>query len=346
MERSKKSAHEETLVSVIIPCYNGERFIGEAIESVISQTHQNWELIVVDDGSTDSSKDIVRQYTTDRRIKLIEHRCNKGIPKTKNDGLSVAQGGYIAFLDQDDIWMPSKLELQLSRFESESNIGLVCAGMVFMDENMKSRRIFTGFNDTNQKELVKSLYWSPTNSSSIMMIKRECLSQVGTFDENLVAWDDYELLMRIATQFRVRYVRRPLVRKRVYSVNANRKDSHSSQAVRNESEKVFEHVLTLHPFLRRYKNFNEAWRFYSESIELLEQGEKDPARKKLRKSIERNPRYFRAKFLYILSALPGQSSLKIRGIILTAIKRLTLLKVLKDWNFVTKQRIGSKNPLR
>ena len=224
--------YEEPLVSVITPCYNEEKFIGDAIESVINQTYQNWELIIVDDGSVDRSKDVVRKYTTDRRIKLVEHECNKGIAKTKNTGLAVAQGEYIAFLDADDIWLPSKLELQLSHFESE-DIGLVCTGMIFTDENMKSKRIFQGFNDTNQKELLKNQYLNPTNSSSVMMIKRKCLSQLGTFDENLLGWDDYVLLMRIATQFQVKYVRAPLVRKRVHPKNAHRKDCHDSPAVRN-----------------------------------------------------------------------------------------------------------------
>jgi len=303
--------YEETLVSVIIPCYNGEKFIGEAIESVINQTHQNWELIIVDDGSTDSSKDVVRQYTTNRRIRLIEHGCNKGIPKTKNDGIAVAQGDYVAFLDQDDIWMPSKLELQLRRFALEGkNVGLVCTGMLFIDENMKITSIFRGFNDTNQQELLKSLYWNPINSSSVMMVNRQVLSQVGTFDENLVGWDDYELLMRIATRSQVKYVRIPLVKKRVHPRSAQR-----SLIVRNEAKKVFEHVRDLHPFLRELEDLKET---YGEAMRLLEQGKKDLARRKLQESIERNPRYFRARFLYILTALPGQSALRVKDIISTA----------------------------
>lgn len=310
---------EKPLVSVIIPSYNGERFIEDAMESVRNQTCENWELIIVDDASVDGSKDVVRKYITDRRIKLIEHRYNKGIPKTKNAGLAVARGKYVAFLDQDDIWMPSKLELQLTCFESEGkNIGLVCTGMIFIDEDMKIRGVFEGFDDSDQKELLKNLYLNPRNSSSLMMIERECLSQVGTFDESLAGWDDYELLMRIGTRFQVKYVRTPLVRKRVHQESAQ-----GLPAVGNEAENVFEHVLTLHPFLRKYRNAKEAITLFSESIELLEQGKKSLARKKLKESIERNPRYLRARFLYITSALPGQSALRIKDLISTA-KNLTL----------------------
>jgi hypothetical protein len=116
----------------------------------------------------------------------------------------------------------------------------------------------------------------------------------------------------------------PLVKKRVHPPNVQRKDGYNSPAVRNEAEKVFEHVLTLHPFLRKYKKLKEATEFFSESVKLLEQGKKGPARNKLKKSIARNPRDFRASFLYLLSALPGQSSLKIKGTISTAINRILL----------------------
>jgi len=320
MNMDAKSELSSPKVSVIIPLYNGSHFITEAVESVLNQTYQKLELIIVDDGSTDNSKEIVRKFITDRRVRLIEHGHNKGIPKTKNTGLTIARGKYIAFLDQDDVWARSKLELQLSRFQSENkNIGVVCTGMVFTDSDMKSKGIFGGLNDENQKELLKSLYLTPVNSSSIMMIKQKCFLRVGTFNGNLVGWDDYEMLMRIATQFQVKYVRRPLVKKRTHPGNVRR-----LPAVRSEAEKVFKHVLTLHPFLKKYKNLREARKFYNESIKLLEERKKALARKKLEKSIEKDPRYFRARFLYILSILPEQSSLKIKGIISTAIN-LTLL---------------------
>jgi len=320
MDTDAKSQLFEPKVSVIIPLYNGSRFITEAVESVLNQTYQEFELIIVDDGSTDNSKEIVRKYVTDRRVRLIEHSCNKGIPKTKNTGLTIAKGKYIAFLDQDDIWTQSKLELQLGRFESESkDIGVVCTGMVFTDNEMKSKRIFRGFDDRNQKELLKNLYLSSINSSSIMMIKQKCFLRVGTFNENLVGWDDYEMLMRIAAQFQVKYVRRSLVKKRIHPRNVQR-----LPAVRSEAEKVFKHVLALHPFLKKYKNLREARKFYNESIKLLEEGKKALARKKLKKSIEKNPRYFRARFLYILCSLLGEFSLKV-NIISNTINMMVLI---------------------
>jgi teichuronic acid biosynthesis glycosyltransferase TuaG len=301
----------EPLISIIIPCYNGESFIRDSIESVIGQSHKNWELMVVDDGSKDGSRDVVGEYINDKRITLIVNKHNIGIPQTKNRGLSRAKGEYIAFLDQDDIWMPSKLELQLGLFENEGEaVGIVCTGMLFMNSAMRYERIFKGFDDTSQEDLLKNLYLYPINSSSIMMTKREVIARVGVFDENLVGWDDYELLMRIATRFQLKYVRELLVKKRVHTDSVQR-----TKAVRDETEKVFDQVLIYHPFLRRYQYIKDSLKFYSDSLILLETGTKVLARKKLRRSMIENPRLFKVKFLYILSFLPGKSSLKIKSMI-------------------------------
>ncbi len=315
-------------ISVIIPCYNEAKFIRGAIESVVNQTYQNWELFIVDDGSTDNSKEIVQRYLTDRRIKLIEHKCNKGISKAKNTGIEVARGEYIAFLDADDIWMPSKLELQLNRFQTNGkSIGIVCTGMIFTNYDMKITDVFLGFNDTNQKELLKNLYFTPTNSSSLMMIKKGTLLQVGTFDESIVGWDDYELLMRIATQFQVKYVRKLLVRKMEHPKSVHRKNMHNAPGVRAEEERVFKHILTLHPFLKNYVKVKEAISLYGEALELLERGEQASARERLRRSVKSNPWCFKAFSLYVLSFLPGQASLRVKAVISTIINRALLLVI-------------------
>jgi len=310
----RKMMEKQPLVSVIMPCYNGEKFISNAIESVLNQTYQNWELIVVDDGSTDNSKDIIRKYTTiNNKITLTEHKCNKGIAKTKNAGIANARGKYIAFLDQDDIWLNSKLELQLERFEIGSdNIGVVCTGMIFTDTNMKPINIFRGFKDEDQKTLIKNLYLKPTNSSSIMMVNKEYFEHIGTFNEELIGWDDYELLVRLATISQIKYIREPLVKKRIHKNNAQR-----LSAVQNETEKVFSKILVLYPFLKKYKNIKESNRLYANSIKLFEQGDRILAYNILKKSIRKRPGNFRAWLLFFLYIFTGKYSLKIKNAIST-----------------------------
>jgi teichuronic acid biosynthesis glycosyltransferase TuaG len=316
----KKAELKEPLISIIIPCYNGEDFIQDSIGSVISQSHKNWELIVVDDGSKDRSREVIKEYINDKRIKLIENERNMGISKTKNKGLLMAKGEYIAFLDQDDIWMREKLEWQLGLFEND-DIGVACCGMIFTDENMKSKGIFNGFDDVDQQELIKNLYLTPINSSSLMMIKRECLSQVGSFSEDLKGWDDYEFLMRVATKFRIKYIRMPLVKKRIHSKSAQR-----ISTVRNEATKVSGRVSTLHPFLKAYERTKEVTVLLSESVELLTEGEKGLVRKKLKKAMRMKPLYLKTWVLYMISALPGQSPLKVIAIISAIINTMNRMK--------------------
>lgn len=112
------------LVSIIMPSYNSSAFIGEAIESVLSQTYKNWELLITDDASTDKSRDIISHYCNkDERIKLFCLSVNSGAGIARNNSIEQAQGKYMAFLDSDDLWLPYKLERQLS-FMFENNISI------------------------------------------------------------------------------------------------------------------------------------------------------------------------------------------------------------------------------
>lgn len=102
------------LVSIIMPCYNAEQFVAESIDSVLAQTYQNWELVVTDDNSSDSTPEIVQDYCKkDQRIKLYQPGIHQGIAKTRNHSLSKANGRFVAFLDNDDLWIPTKLEHQV-----------------------------------------------------------------------------------------------------------------------------------------------------------------------------------------------------------------------------------------
>lgn len=125
----------ESLVSIIMPLYNCEKFIAESIESIMSQTYNNWELIIVDDKSTDNSLAIVESYVNkDSRIKLINLDINSGPTKARNRAIKEAQGRYIAFLDSDDTWLPSKLQDQIA-FLNDNNIVLTYCAYETMDEN-------------------------------------------------------------------------------------------------------------------------------------------------------------------------------------------------------------------
>src|SRR5436309_14667644 len=114
--------HSKPLVSVVIPVYNGERYLADAIQSVLDQTYRNFEVIVVDDGSTDRSAEIAKRFG--EAVRYV-YRTNGGVCKARNAGIAAARGAYIAFLDQDDLWLHDKLAAQVAYLDSHPEAGAV-----------------------------------------------------------------------------------------------------------------------------------------------------------------------------------------------------------------------------
>ena len=113
---------ETALVSIIMPMYNAGKFLSKSIESVLEQTYQNWELLLIDDGSKDDSIDIALVYGKRFKNLLLKNEQNMGIAKTRNKGIEASKGQYIAFLDSDDLWLPNKLEVQVKWMEEKTFI--------------------------------------------------------------------------------------------------------------------------------------------------------------------------------------------------------------------------------
>ena len=137
----------EPLVSIIMPCYNAERYVAQSIESVLAQTYQNWELLITDDGSTDKSVEIVSKYCIkDDRISILVPDEHQGIARTRNMSIARAKGKFVAFLDSDDIWYPEKLEKQVgymlendvaftySSYKKYLRNTIICCGTVVVDK--------------------------------------------------------------------------------------------------------------------------------------------------------------------------------------------------------------------
>lgn len=127
----------EPLVSIITPAYNAAKFIGQTIDSVLAQTYTNWEMLIVDDGSIDNTKEIVSVYIEkDNRIKLFSHPGNKnmGVSAARNLAIENSKGDYIALLDSDDLWLPYKLEVQMEQFRENRSVGLVYSKAICIDE--------------------------------------------------------------------------------------------------------------------------------------------------------------------------------------------------------------------
>lgn len=181
------------LVSVITPLYNAEKYIAQTIESVLSQTYPQWEMLVVDNCSSDASKDIVKSFN-DPRIKLIELEYNSGGPaRPRNIGMEHAQGEYIAFLDSDDIWMPSKLQRQMQLIQ-EKNVDIVHTLSHTIDTNSQvigfheNQRVYNLCRFVMRPHTI-ILFSNFININSVLMKKDENLRF--REDKNLIALEDW-----------------------------------------------------------------------------------------------------------------------------------------------------------
>lgn len=176
------------LVSVVMPIYNVERFLKQAVDSVISQTYTNIELIAVDDCSTDRSKQIMQEYAKrDSRIHFIENEKNLGVAMTRNRGIQAAKGSHIALLDSDDVWMSSKLERQMALLRSE-NADIAYCSMDMIDENAKKLRSFIVSKTTDFEEMLVRCFFS----CSTVVIDANLLKahpfHTGFYHEDLLLW--------------------------------------------------------------------------------------------------------------------------------------------------------------
>lgn len=187
------------LVTVIIPTYNHSQFVGQAINSVLEQTMDDLELIVVDDGSTDDTKNVVSAID-DPRIRY-HHQENQGLASTRNTGLRLARGKYIGFLDADDYWLPGKLASQINLLEANTRLGLVYGGYYVVDENgtrIATRRPRIVHNDT-LAELILDNY--VTGSATTSVVRAEVFEQVGSFNQSLKACEDWDMWLRVAAVY-------------------------------------------------------------------------------------------------------------------------------------------------
>ena len=144
------------LISIITPSYNAEKIIAETIESVLAQTYDNWEMIIVDDNSTDNSLEIINRYISkDKRIKLISLKEQYGPAKARNKAIEAAVGRYIAFLDSDDTWVAQKLEKQLT-FMKKSNLAFTYSSYYIMDEAGNQTGLFTTRKEISYESMLKT----------------------------------------------------------------------------------------------------------------------------------------------------------------------------------------------
>jgi glycosyltransferase involved in cell wall biosynthesis len=215
-------------VSVIIPTHNRAHFLRDAVSSVLNQTFQDFEIIVVDDASTDNTSEVMAAFH-DERIRLLRHDTNKGGSAARNMGIINSRCDYIAFLDDDDEWLPEKLAKQMDvLLASPQEVGGVYTGYLIVDKT--SGKVIDQKLPTKRGDLLNDLLISNCiGGTSSVLLRKHCLDTVGLFDDTLPRSQDFDLWLRIAAVFHFEYVPEPLYK---YSIHDNRISTDLNAALR------------------------------------------------------------------------------------------------------------------
>lgn len=186
------------LISIIIPIYNGEKTIKNTIESVLKQSFTDFEIIVVNDGSQDSTLEILNQIK-DERLRVFSY-SNAGVSASRNRGLALARGEFISFLDADDLWTPDKLESQLRALQAHPQAAVAYSWSDWVDESGQFLRA-GGHITVNGKAYEKLLVRDFVESGSNPLIRKQALDEVGEFDSSVTPAEDWDMWLRLAARY-------------------------------------------------------------------------------------------------------------------------------------------------
>jgi glycosyltransferase involved in cell wall biosynthesis len=270
------------LFSIVVTCYNYGQYLQQSLQSVLDQTCADFEVIVIDDGSTDNTPDVMEQYTADSRFKYIR-QANAGQPKAKNRGIAESSGEFIAFLDADDIWLQqTKLEKQLALF-ADPQVGAVYARRKWI--NQDGVEISGDERVLRRGSILDHVFIDNFICFSSSVIRRSCLDEVGYFDENLPMGIDYDLWIRLAARYRFDYVDEALVKYRTGHANLSKNTMKRYDCAHKIMHKALHDPLissrfswyvprlawadtwsNMASYLAAGGNKSEAWRYFSKAL--------------------------------------------------------------------------------
>ncbi len=230
------------MISIVITCYNYANYVADAIFSALGQTYEKFEIIIVNDGSTDDSHDVISEFLPHPRIKYIKQE-NAGQANAKNTGIRKAKGDFIAFLDADDMWEPDKLEKQVRLF-TNPNIGVVYSRARYIDGNGNPLdfKLQNKYLQPRSGKVTEWLLFDNFVPFSSAVVRRECFEKVGLFDEALKMGIDWDLWLRISIHYEFDYIDEPFLIYRVGHAGQMSKNIDIRQSCSDEIyKKLFEH---------------------------------------------------------------------------------------------------------
>lgn len=234
---------QKPLVSVIIPMFNCEKFINETIESVLKQTFADFELIAVNDGSSDETGNMVNRIAEkDKRLIYIQQE-NKGVSAARNKAIELSRGKFLAFLDHDDIWLPNKLENQIPLFDKDSKTGIVFSNAVYFSEEGKSALLYR--KNPPVGRIFGELLMHPFLCISTVIIRKDTLLELKElFDNRLHLGEELDIFLRLSYKWNAAYVDKTLVK---YRLHSNSYTSQNKENIPKEKEIILEKLIKVYP---------------------------------------------------------------------------------------------------
>lgn len=283
-ELMNNNSKDVPVVSVIMNCLNGDKYLKQAIDSIYAQTFQDWEIIFWEDlASNDRSGEIVQSYDK----KLIHIKADVSVPlyAARNLAIKKAKGDYVAFLDCDDMWMPSKLEDQLSLFKKDREVGLVYSDAILFNEQGKEKRLFAGVSPARGNVFSELLFGNFINMQTVMISKPVLEFFDRCFDDRLNMMGDFDAWLRISYKWKIDYVNKALVKYRVHANNMT--TTRGPELIGREVDLILENLVVLDPdFKIRYSAQARALlRMRDVKLSLIdwESGDRENARLRIRR---------------------------------------------------------------
>lgn len=214
-------------ITIIIPTFNRASLLPEALKSALCQTFEDFELLVLDDASTDQTHEAVSPFLRDPRVRFIKHPENIGITENRNYGLSIAKGEYIAMLDSDDVWLDEcKLKRQIELMDTHLDCGIVGT---FVKKMNKDGAIIGDISyKAADSSIRRNMMLRNQFTQSSVLIRKSALDKVGWYDTNIPIWEDYELWLRIGTEFKLRNIPEFLTGYRAHETNISNESKEKS----------------------------------------------------------------------------------------------------------------------
>lgn len=239
-----RAGMDQPLVSIVVTCYNYGRYLRGCLQSILAQTYENLEIVVVNDGSVDETDEVMASFTSDDRFNYIKQE-NSGQAVAKNVGIDNSHGEYVAFLDADDLWHPDKLAKEVARFQNPA-VGVVYCGVSFVDENGSP----TGYAHTGQYlqprrgKVTEYLIFDNFVPFSSAVVRKACLDAVGGFDVTFKMGIDWDLWLRISTRYDFDFVEDKLF---YYRMGHGGQMSNNMAERHRCSDRITSKFLDLHP---------------------------------------------------------------------------------------------------